>query len=96
LESSAGLGRLSHGEAVAWGIVRACELGVELEITPPERAEVIRGLIDALSYETRAPHPAMASGGEFMRALRGDKKKKRRGVLFRCPVAARGARYNDG
>jgi 3-dehydroquinate synthase len=35
LESSAGLGRLSHGEAVAWGMVRSCELGLALGITPP-------------------------------------------------------------
>jgi 3-dehydroquinate synthase len=38
LEASAGLGRLSHGEAVAWGIARSCELGLALGITPPERA----------------------------------------------------------
>ena len=34
LESSAGLGTVSHGEAVAWGLVRACELGLALGITP--------------------------------------------------------------
>ncbi|MDR1363393.1 MAG: 3-dehydroquinate synthase [Spirochaetaceae bacterium] len=86
LESSAGLGRLSHGEAVAWGMVRACELGVELKLTPPEHAEIIRGLISALPYETRAPHPAMLSGGEFMRALSGDKKKKGDGFHFAVPT----------
>ncbi|MDR1148806.1 MAG: 3-dehydroquinate synthase [Spirochaetaceae bacterium] len=91
LESSAGLGRLSHGEAVAWGIVRACELGVELKLTPPERAETIRSVITALSYETRAPHPAMAGGGDFIRALSGDKKKKDSGFRFVVP-ARRGAR----
>jgi 3-dehydroquinate synthase len=91
LESSAGLGRLSHGEAVAWGIVRACELGVELKVTPPERAEIIRDIITALSYETRAPHPAMTSGGDFIRALSGDKKKKESGFRFVVP-ARRGAR----
>jgi 3-dehydroquinate synthase len=91
LESSAGLGHLSHGEAVAWGIVRACELGVELKVTPAERAETIRGVITELSYETRAPHPAMASGSEFMRALSGDKKRKGGGFHFVIP-ARRGAR----
>jgi 3-dehydroquinate synthase len=91
LESSAGLGRLSHGEAVAWGIVRACELGVELKLTPPERAETISDIITGLSYETRTPHPAMSSGGDFIRALSDDKKKKGSGFRFAVP-ARRGVR----
>lgn len=93
LESAAGLGRLSHGEAVAWGMVRACELGVELKVTPPEKTEIIRSVITELGYETRAPHPetaGKASALEFMRALCGDKKKKGGGFRFVVP-ARRGA-----
>ena len=76
LESAAGLGRLSHGEAVAWGLARACALGEELGITPPERAETVRAVLEELGYETEAPHPALADRQAFMRALKDDKKNR--------------------
>jgi 3-dehydroquinate synthase len=59
LEAAAGLGRLTHGEAVAWGMVRACELGQALGITPAPRAAKIRDLLESYGYETRSPHPLM-------------------------------------
>jgi 3-dehydroquinate synthase len=90
LESSAGLGKLSHGEAVAWGIARACALGVFLQITPVPRAEKICRLLQDFGYETRAPHPAMKSIDIFMRALEDDKKKKAGLLRFVVP-AVRGA-----
>ncbi|MDR2489821.1 MAG: 3-dehydroquinate synthase [Spirochaetaceae bacterium] len=86
LEASAGLGSLSHGEAVAWGIARACALGVELNITPPERAEAICGLLQSLGYETRAPHPLLKNPAAFMAALNSDKKKKDGAVRFIIPA----------
>ena len=76
LESAAGLGRLSHGEAVAWGLSRACALGEELGVTPPERAETVRAVLEELGYETGAPHPALADRQAFMRALKDDKKNR--------------------
>ncbi|MDR2795995.1 MAG: 3-dehydroquinate synthase [Spirochaetaceae bacterium] len=87
LESAAGLGRLSHGEAVAWGLSRACILGVELGCTPVERSESIRAVLEELGYETGSPHPALADGGAFMRALKDDKKKT--GGFFRFVFPAR-------
>ncbi|MDR0555258.1 MAG: 3-dehydroquinate synthase [Treponema sp.] len=94
LETSAGLGRLSHGEAVAWGMVRSCELGRALGITPPERAQAIIDVINSQGYETRAPHPLMGDSALFMRALEGDKKKRGGGMVFVTP-AERGARLVD-
>jgi 3-dehydroquinate synthase len=92
LESAAGLGQLSHGEAVAWGILRACELGVEMRVTPPSRARIIGALLAELGYETRVPHPAMAGQREaFSLALAGDKKKTAGGLRFAVP-ASRGVR----
>jgi 3-dehydroquinate synthase len=91
LEAAAGLGKLSHGEAVAWGIVRACELGYALNITPRERALEIITLIRFLGYETQAPHPLVKDPGLFKNALRGDKKKKGGKNLFVVP-AETGAR----
>jgi 3-dehydroquinate synthase len=88
LEAAAGLGRLSHGEAVAWGLVRACELGRALGITPPERAARITGLVGAYGYEIRSPHPLMGDPRIFMQALEGDKKKKAGQQVFVVPAVA--------
>ena len=74
LEAAAGLGELSHGEAVAWGIVRACELGLTLGITPLERAKDIATLISSNGYEIRAPHPLLNSGGTLLNYMQKDKK----------------------
>ncbi|MDR3302499.1 MAG: 3-dehydroquinate synthase [Spirochaetaceae bacterium] len=90
LESSAGLGKISHGEAVAWGIARACELGLARGKTPKARGEKIRALLGALGYEIAAPHPAMKSLEVFMRSLDDDKKKKAGAFRFVVP-AERGA-----
>jgi 3-dehydroquinate synthase len=87
LESAAGLGRLSHGEAVAWGIIRACELGIALGATPPSRAETIGRLFSSYGYETAAPHPLMGDIDPFLKALGGDKKKKGGGLVFIVPAA---------
>jgi 3-dehydroquinate synthase len=86
LESSAGLGRLSHGEAVAWGMVRSCELGLALGITPSRRAREIIELIRVYGYETTAPHPLMKDSLSFMQALGGDKKKKAGKLRFVVPA----------
>jgi 3-dehydroquinate synthase len=85
LESSAGLGKLSHGEAVAWGMVRSCELGYTLGITPRERAEKIRSIVRSYGYETASPHPFMGSADSFAAALEGDKKKRSGGLTFIVP-----------
>jgi 3-dehydroquinate synthase len=88
LEAAAGLGALTHGEAVAWGLVRACELGLALGITPENRARDIQALVAAYGYETAAPHPLMKDPAFFMRALSGDKKKKAGAPVFVIPNAA--------
>jgi 3-dehydroquinate synthase len=88
LEAAAGLGSLTHGEAVAWGLVRACELGLALGITPEDRAREIREIVAAYGYETASPHPRMKDATSFMRALSGDKKKKAGALVFVIPNAA--------
>jgi 3-dehydroquinate synthase len=85
LESSAGLGTLSHGEAVAWGMARACKLGVSLGLTPGERSEKIMALLHSFGYETRAPHPLMGNAGAFLKALNSDKKKISGEVMYLVP-----------
>jgi len=86
LEATAGLGTISHGEAVAWGIARSCDLGLSLGTCPPQRAERIRALLSAYGYETAAPHPLMScASGAFMQALSSDKKKRSGNLSFIVP-----------
>jgi 3-dehydroquinate synthase len=86
LEAASGLGVLSHGEAVAWGMVRSCEMGLVLGITPGERAREIQKTLEDFGYETRAPHPLCPGTGAFMKALGGDKKKKNGKLQFVVPA----------
>jgi 3-dehydroquinate synthase len=87
LEASAGLGAISHGEAVAWGIARSCELGLALGITPRPRAEQIQNLIALFGYETASPHPLASNKKTFIAALESDKKKKDSKMTFIVPDA---------
>jgi 3-dehydroquinate synthase len=87
LESSAGLGRVSHGEAVAWGMARACELGHALGITPTERSRRIVALLKAYGYEITAPHPLMGNPARFIKALGRDKKNRGGSNIFIIPSA---------
>jgi 3-dehydroquinate synthase len=85
LESVAGLGTISHGEAVAWGIARSCDLGLALGITPHARAEKIKALLIAYNYEGGAPHPLMNNAEAFIQALGSDKKKRGGNLTFIVP-----------
>jgi len=76
LEEAAGLGVISHGEAVAWGMARACKLGLTLGITPPERASEIIEILVNSGYETRTPHPLVKSVDSLMNAMMADKKQR--------------------
>jgi len=85
LESAAGFGHVSHGEAAAWGIVQACKLGIKLEITPPARAEKIVKLIEYFGYETAAPHPLADNAAALLHAMDSDKKKHSGKMTFIVP-----------
>jgi 3-dehydroquinate synthase len=90
LEAAAGLGVVSHGEAVAWGMVRACELGMALGVTPAWRAVEIKRLLRSYGYETRAPHPALPAGSQantMMKAIMSDKKQMAGKSRFVVPTA---------
>ncbi|MDR2495053.1 MAG: 3-dehydroquinate synthase [Spirochaetaceae bacterium] len=85
LESCAGFGALSHGEAVAWGMARACDLGLALGKTPRSRARELTGLIESLGYETAAPHPLARDVEAFLKVMAGDKKRNDRGLRLVVP-----------
>jgi 3-dehydroquinate synthase len=84
LEAAYGFGNITHGEAVAWGIVQSCALGVELGITPRSRAEKIRSLISSSGYDCSMPHP-LASSTAFFESMLSDKKKKGGKMTFIVP-----------
>lgn len=52
LETVSGLGTISHGEAVAWGMVRALVTGVKLEVTELSYAEKIIDMLKEYGFET--------------------------------------------
>jgi len=85
LESAAGFGCVSHGEAVAWGIVRACELGRALGITPKARAVKIVSLIESFGYLSAAPHPLAHNTDALINAMKNDKKKSGGKLTFIVP-----------
>ncbi|MDR1307785.1 MAG: 3-dehydroquinate synthase [Treponema sp.] len=91
LETSLGLGTISHGEAVAWGMARSCELGTELGLTPPEWGEAVLGVLHVRGYETGVPFPLPLDPRLFRSALFSDKKKKNGTLRFVVP-GAEGAR----
>jgi 3-dehydroquinate synthase len=79
LESATNFSRFTHGEAVAWGILRALDAGLSLGITDPAYAARARRVLTAL------PYPAEVSGvpaGEIILAMGQDKKKKEGRVRF--------------
>lgn len=80
---------LLHGEAVAWGMARALDAGLELGLTDPEAAAEARSLIEA--YGFRASYGGLEPEA-LLGAMRGDKKSlpgSLRLVIYReeCSVA---------
>lgn len=81
LETTAGLGNLTHGEAVAWGIARSVELGRALGITTAHRGERILALLRSYGYETGTEFVTPRGAFQYdpqvlLTAMEADKKKK--------------------
>ncbi|MDL2288397.1 3-dehydroquinate synthase [Oscillospiraceae bacterium OttesenSCG-928-F05] len=71
VEAAAGYGMLSHGAAVAIGMVEAAELGTTLRHTRRGTAERLRGLIEVCGLPTAIPRELC---GDLLSPLRRDKK----------------------
>jgi 3-dehydroquinate synthetase/shikimate kinase len=56
LEAAGGYGSLLHGEAVAYGLRAACRIGMDVGVTPPERAARIARVLESLEL-AREPLP---------------------------------------
>jgi 3-dehydroquinate synthase len=80
LESVAGLGSISHGDAVAWGIGRALDLSAGLGLCSPVYCGVVFSVLASFGWETRAVHPLLASRTDaadiLLAAMKKDKKNR--------------------
>jgi 3-dehydroquinate synthase len=80
IEASSGYGSYLHGEAVAIGIVAALQLSVNHAGLSADEAWRIKRLLERAGLPTDMPKGW--NGGEFSRALRLDKKRRREFVEF--------------
>jgi len=80
IESVAGYGALSHGEAVAIGMIAALDLSVKLAGFPADQASRIRDLIAACGLPVRIP--ANLPEEDLLAALSRDKKFDRGAIRF--------------
>jgi 3-dehydroquinate synthetase/shikimate kinase len=83
-EAAAGFGGLLHGEAVAYGLRAATRIGMEVGVTPPERAERIGALLDRLELATQ---PLPFSLTAVMGHLATDKKHAAGQLRWVLPTA---------
>ncbi len=82
LEAATGYGKLLHGEAVAWGMAGAAELGRRLGVTPPELGERQNALLRRFGLLGALPPVGV---DKLMAAISLDKKvvgKRVRWVLL--------------
>jgi len=85
LESTIGLGKITHGEAVAWGMIQACRLGIELKITPEKRAQKIINLLTMFGYTNNYNKLISDKIDFYIETMKNDKKKKSGCLSFIIP-----------
>ena len=74
LESRAGLGNLSHGECVAWGISRALCLSTKLNLCSTKYYEEVCTLLKDYGFTVSASHPAFNDAEKILETMKNDKK----------------------
>ncbi|MCR4954677.1 MAG: 3-dehydroquinate synthase, partial [Treponema sp.] len=77
LESIAGLGAMTHGDAVAWGIGRAVTLSFKKEYCRETYKNEILEILEKYGWETNAVPPIVRGGGigeRFLNVMHKDKK----------------------
>jgi 3-dehydroquinate synthase len=79
LESESGFREVSHGEAVAWGMGKALDAGVEMGLTDPEYRNEVKELLSAYGYRTSG---MCRSSEAIAEATLHDKKKRGGEVRF--------------
>lgn len=74
LETCSGLGKITHGEAVAWGIGRAVFTSKELGLCSSEYYDEVIACLNDYGYESRAQHPVFNDSAALVKAMKNDKK----------------------
>jgi len=84
VESVAGYGRMTHGDAVAIGMMAALSLAVRRGVATTDFLEATRAIITACGLPVHMP--ALDSGA-LIAAMGNDKKRRTGGLAFVLPVA---------
>lgn len=88
LESIAGLGTITHGEAVAWGLGRAVELSFKLGYCDEEYRQEVFALLDSYGWATTPVHPICSkmniqnTARSLIEAMKQDKKNDDTGITL--------------
>lgn len=90
LETRAGLGKVSHGDAVAWGMARAAELSKKIGLCTENYVQTVKSVLSSFGWETQPMHSALdgkfASEKEaalsLFEAMKKDKKNASNKVRF--------------
>lgn len=90
LETRAGLGKVSHGDAVAWGMARAAELSKKIGLCTENYVQTVKSALSSFGWETQPMHSAL--NGKFasekeaalslFEAMKKDKKNASNKVCF--------------
>lgn len=90
LETRAGLGKVSHGDAVAWGIARAAELSKKIGLCTENYVQTVKSALSSFGWETQPMNSAL--NGKFasekeaalslFEAMKKDKKNASNKVRF--------------
>jgi 3-dehydroquinate synthase len=92
IETAAGYGVLTHGEAVAPGVLAAIRVAIGRGLATPDFYEATRSIMAACSLPTRIPH---VDHDALLRAMGSDKKRRSTGFSFVLPVAPGDVRIVD-
>ncbi len=89
LETRAGLGKISHGDAVGWGIGRALCVSCNLGLCPQEYKDQVLDLLEFFGWEISAKHSVFSgedSAEKLLEAMRRDKKNssKKIRLILQC------------
>ena len=90
LESRAGLGVVTHGDAVAWGMARAADLSRKMGLCSSEYVSTVKSVLKSFGWQTEAQHPALEgkynskeeAAHSLFDAMKKDKKNASSKVRF--------------
>ena len=89
LETTAGLGAIPHGDAVAWGSGRALQLSVNLGLCEEEYRQEVDQVLESYGWCRTAYHPVLEgkvspeeAGDVLLSAMKKDKKNSNATVRF--------------